>query len=92
MQQRLEIENKVKYSFNELLAVQQQVLLSDKNVKNQKLLLSAEETKFSIGESSLFLINSRENKLLESEQKLAELKTKFFKSILSVQWSAGQLR
>jgi outer membrane protein TolC len=92
MQQRLEIENKVKFSFNELLALQQQVLLFDKNVKNQKLLLSAEETKFSIGESSLFLINSRENKLLESEQKLAELKTKFFKSILSVQWSAGQLR
>lgn len=92
MQQRLEIENKVKFSFNELLSLQQQVFIFDKNVKNQKLLLSAEETKFSIGESSLFLINSRENKLLESEQKLAELKTKFFKSILSVQWSAGQLR
>lgn len=92
MQQRLEIENKVKFSFNELLSLQQQVFIFDQNVKNQKLLLGAEETKFSIGESSLFLINSRENKLLESEQKLAELKTKFFKSILSVQWSAGQLR
>ena len=91
-QQRLEIENKVKYAFSELISLQQQAVLFDQNVKNQLLLLQAEETKFSIGESSLFLVNTRENKLLESQQKMAELKTKFFKSIISLQWSAGQLR
>jgi outer membrane protein TolC len=92
MQQRLEIENKVKSYFNELMAMQKQVLLFDRNVKNQQLLFLAEEYKFSVGESSLFLVNSRENKLLETQQKLAELKTKFFKSIIALQWSAGQLR
>ena len=92
MQQRLEIENKVKSYFNELMAMQKQVLLFDRNVKNQQLLFVAEEFKFSVGESSLFLVNSRENKLLETQQKLVELKTKFFKSIAALQWSAGQLR
>jgi len=91
-QQRLEIENKVKSYFSEIVAMQKQVTLFDKNLKNQQLLLVAEETKFSIGESSLFLVNSRENKLLETQQKLAELKTKFFKSMAALQWSTGQLR
>ena len=57
-----------------------------------KLLLKVEESKFSIGESSMFLVNTREIKLLETQQKLTELKTKFFKSLLGVQWAAGQLR
>jgi outer membrane protein TolC len=91
-QQRLEIENKVKYTFSELVSLQQQAILFDQNVKNQTLLLRAEEMRFSIGESSLFLINTRENKLLESQQKMAELKTKFFKSIIALQWATGQLR
>ena len=47
-----------------------------------KLLLKAEESKFSIGESSMFLVNAREIKLLETRQKLAEPKTNFFKSLL----------
>jgi outer membrane protein TolC len=91
-QTRLEIENKVKSSFNDILALQTQSLLFQENLRNQALLLKAEEAKFSIGESSMFLVNSREIKLLETSQKLAELKTKFFKSLLGVQWAAGQLR
>ena len=91
-QTRTQIINKVKASYNELLATQNQVLLYQGNVQNQQLLLKAEETKFAIGESSMFLVNTRETKLLESQQKLAELKAKFFKSILAIQWSAGQIR
>ena len=92
IQLRLEIENKVKSYFNETTALQKQIFLFEQNVKNQQLLLKAEETKFSIGESSLFLVNSRENKLLETEQKLAEFKTKFFKNLVAIQWAAGQLK
>jgi outer membrane protein TolC len=91
-QTKLEIENKVKSSFNDILALQTQSLLFQDNLRNQELLLKAEESKFSIGESSMFLVNAREIKLLETRQKLAELKTKFFKSLLGVQWAAGQLR
>jgi outer membrane protein TolC len=91
-QTKLEIENKVKSSFNDILALQTQSLLFQDNLRNQALLLKAEESKFSIGESSMFLVNAREIKLLETRQKLAELKTKFFKSLLGVQWASGQLR
>jgi outer membrane protein TolC len=91
-QTQLQIINKVKAAYNELLATQTQVILFQGNVENQQKLLKAEETKFSIGESSMFLVNTRETKLLESQQKLAELKAKFFKSILAIQWASGQIR
>jgi outer membrane protein TolC len=54
--------------------------------------LKAEEVKFSIGESSMFLVNARENKLLETQQKMNELKTKFFKSLIGLAWATGQLK
>jgi len=91
-QTQLEIINKVKATFNDLLATQSQVLLYQSNVNNLQRLLRVEEEKFSIGESSMFLVNSRETKLLESQQKLAELKSKFFTKLLAVQWASGQIR
>ncbi|MGQ3015574.1 MAG: TolC family protein, partial [Flavobacteriales bacterium] len=45
-------------------------------VNNYQRLLDAENRKFGIGESSLFLLNSRESKLIESQQKLIELTNK----------------
>lgn len=91
-QTQLEIENKVKASFSELLALKEQVLLMQGSVNNQQKLLRAEETKFAVGESSMFLVNARETKLLETKQKLAETISKFFKSLVAAEWSAGQLR
>jgi outer membrane protein TolC len=89
---KLEISNKVKAVYAEILAMQQQVLFMQQNTLNQQLLLQAEETKFSLGESSLFLVNARENKLLETEQKYAELRSKFFISLQAIQAAAGTLR
>jgi outer membrane protein TolC len=91
-QARLEIGNKVRAAFNEVIAMQQQVNFMQQNLKNQQTLLRAEEIKLKLGESSLFLVNSRENKLLETEQKYAELRSKFFNSLISMQAAAGALR
>lgn len=91
-QASLEIENKVKDYFNQVVILRNQVQVYNEAYANYEKLLSAEEIKFSIGESSLFLLNSRENKVLEIRQKLLELKTKFFKSLIAVQWAAGDLR
>jgi outer membrane protein TolC len=91
-QARLEISNKVRAAFNEVIAVQQQVNFMLQNLKNQQMLLRAEEVKLKLGESSLFLVNSRENKLLETEQKYAEVRSKFFNSLISIQAAAGALR
>lgn len=88
----LEIGNKIRNSFNELATLQQQVRLAGQNSQNYIRLLSGEEMKFKAGESSLFLVNARETKALEAQQKYAELRAKFFKSYYGLEWAAGQLR
>ena len=87
-----EIENKIRYYFNETFGLQQQIKMYESVYTNYQTLLRAEEFKFNAGESSLFLLNSRENKVLEALQKLIELKTKFFKAQLAIQWAAGLLQ
>lgn len=85
------IELKVKSYYNELLALKNQVLIQERACNNYLALQRGEETRFKAGESSLFLVNARENKTLEALQKLQELKTKFFITFNALQWSAGLL-
>lgn len=86
------ISLKVNNYFNEYLTLKKQIFLQRAMLGNLQKLLKGEETLFFNGESSLFLINSRENKVLENEVKLTELKAKFYKSIYKLQWSAGLLK
>lgn len=53
-------------------------------VKDYGTLLKAEERKFFLGESSLFLVNYRESKLIETKLKAIDLENKFFKSKASL--------
>lgn len=68
-----------------------QLIHAEKTVIYSRKLLEAEKQKFELGESSLFLINTREAKWLESEMKLAEFKLKFIKSIVQVIYYKGNL-
>ena len=88
----LEIQNKVKAVHAESTSLFDQVNIFQQNYFNNKKLLEAENAKFTMGESSMFLVNSREVKLIETQQKLIALKTKFFKSLAANQWAAGLLR
>jgi outer membrane protein TolC len=88
---QVQVENKVKSYFNELVALKKQVTVQEKVYENFLRLQRAEETRFQIGESSLFLINARENKTLEALQKLQELKTKYLVTLNALQWAAGLL-
>jgi outer membrane protein TolC len=72
--------------------LQKQVALQSNNYASYTQLLKAEESKFYNGESSMFLINSRETKALEALEKLIDLKTKYFKTLYALQWSAGLLK
>ena len=90
-QKQWQIENKVKSYYNELITLKSQVALQEKAYTNFMVLQRGEEIRFQAGESSLFLINARENKTLEALQKLQELKTKYFKTENTLQWAAGQL-
>jgi len=69
----------------------QQLKNATKSVTYNKLLVDAERLKFDNGESSLFLLNTRENKLLETELKLAEYKLKFIKTVVNLIYLNGDL-
>ncbi|NIJ54735.1 TolC family protein [Dyadobacter arcticus] len=91
MKKQLDLEIKVRKYYNEFNILKEQIDLQSLNYANYQQLVKAEEIRFSNGESSLFLINSRENKALEARQKLIELKTKYYKTAYALQWSAGLL-
>jgi outer membrane protein TolC len=88
---QVQIANKVKSYFNELITLKSQVLMQEKAYKNYLILQRGEETRFIAGESSLFLLNARENKSLEALQKLQLLRTKYFVTVNTLQWAAGLL-
>lgn len=87
----LEIENKVRASFAEFYALKQQIKTNEAILNANKLLFETENMKFQMGESSLFLINSRELKFIETEQKNIALKAKFYLSIYKNLWAMGSL-
>jgi outer membrane protein TolC len=72
------IKNKIIALYRELESFEKQNVLIADMVQNYETLLTAEERKFSFGESSLFLINSRENKLIASKLKQISVQYKFF--------------
>ncbi|MEP7232340.1 MAG: TolC family protein [Ginsengibacter sp.] len=85
------VENKIKSYYNELVALRSQVGILEKAYQNFVRLQKGEELKFFNGESSLFMVNSRENKALDALQKLLKKKSDYFKVFNTLQWSAGLL-
>jgi hypothetical protein len=51
--------------------------------------LQGEELKFKLGESSLFLINSRESKLIEVNEKVLRTEFKLEKAKIKSLWLSG---
>ncbi len=88
---RLQIENKTRSYYNELLAVSQQLNIMASTNINFTRLYQGERLRFETGESSLFLLNARQSKVLETAQKLVELKAKWQKAYVSLLWSSGTL-
>lgn len=83
------IANDVQAVWNELKALGRQIAVQQQTVVNQQTLLRAEQAKFDMGESSLFLVNSRETKLIDLRVKLEELRTKYQKAVASLWYAAG---
>lgn len=74
------IQNKVIAVFNALESFSRQNELISTIVQDNRVLLSAEERKFSFGESSLFLINTRERNLINAELKSIEVQNKYYET------------
>lgn len=66
------LNNKINATENEILSYNRQLDASLSIVNDYEVLLRGEERKFSFGESSIFLINSREVKFIESQIKYLE--------------------
>lgn len=90
-QKRQTLKNKI-LNYQALLDnTRQQVTINRQAVTNYQSLLQAENEKFRFGESSIFLLNSREQKLITAQLKLIKLLTLYQKNRLGVIWAAGQL-
>ncbi len=90
-QKEITIVNKIKYYYNQLVNYKTQVNLLQKTYNNYLQLQRGEEARFFNGESSLFLVNTRENKTLETLLKLTETTIGYNKVNYSLQWAAGKL-
>lgn len=82
--ERKNIENKLKSQQQEIMSLQIQQEYNTKLVRDFSTLLSAEDRLFNMGESSLFLINSRENTLVSSQLNAIVLENRFFQAILGL--------
>lgn len=86
---RQNLLNKIESYFQELMIIRRQLGIAEAAVINYERMLEAEEIKFRIGESSVFLINSRQNKLIDAQLKLIALRGKVFKARAGLAWASG---
>jgi outer membrane protein TolC len=77
---------------NEWSATNQQVEIYTKTVTDLERLFNAETTKFFTGESSVFMVNTRESNYINSKIKLIELQAKNQKSLIKTYHSLGMLK
>ncbi|WP_373516024.1 TolC family protein [Persicitalea sp.] len=84
-----EVFNEVNAAFNDVKTLEAQVRTQEAASRNQERLLEAEIVKFGIGESSLFLVNSRESKLNEFRVKVASLRAKYEKALAVLLFASG---
>lgn len=90
-QKLLELQNKVRAYYAMQVNTAGQVGLSRSAVTNYRRLVAGEQQRFAAGESSLFLVNSREMKMIEARMKLISLVAKYETSIRGLDWAAGSL-
>lgn len=75
---RVNLQNKINALRQELDSYVTQNELVEQMVTDYSRMLEAEERKFVLGESSLFLVNSRESKLIDGQLKAIEVQYKFY--------------
>lgn len=79
-QQRLELGNKIKAQQTEIFSLRRQKEVIDELVQDYVVMLDSEERLFSFGESSMFLINSRENNLVSAKLSQISIENQFYLS------------
>jgi outer membrane protein TolC len=75
--ERVQLTNKITAQKTEITSLTKQRNLIEALVKNNETMLQSEERLFSFGESSLFLINTRENNLVSAQLAAIALENRF---------------
>ncbi|MEZ7497559.1 TolC family protein [Flavobacterium sp. Arc3] len=78
--EKVQLSNKINAQKFEIESLLKQKTLIKALVKDNSTMLNAEERLFSIGESSLFLINTRENNLVSAQLAQITLENRFYVS------------
>ncbi len=90
-QENQEIRNKILALYLELNNLFDQIAVYQQTVGNYQSLMNGEKRKFEEGESSVFLVNSRESSLISAEVKLIELFSKYKKAQAGLRLATGGL-
>ncbi len=77
---RVELAAKIRSSYNEVVNLNAQLRIWEASLEAQQRLTAGEIIRFEVGESTLFVVNSRQSKLLETAQKLQEARAKLGKA------------
>ncbi len=86
------IANKIRAYYAESILLKEQIAAAQQAYNGYTSLLKAENLRFQNGESSLFLLNTRENKVIETAEKLIQLRAKYLKASYGISWAAGIIR
>ncbi|WP_396195337.1 TolC family protein [Flavobacterium sp.] len=78
--ERVALKNKIKAQQTEINSLEKQKQLIDNLVVDYNTMLTSEERLFSFGESSIFLINSRENNLVSAQLSKLLIENRYFDS------------
>lgn len=90
-QKEMNLKYKVQVSINELVTYKRNITTLEKTVSDYNQLLGGERSLFEAGESSLFMVNSREMSYIQSQLKLNESIAKMNKAELMIRYALGVL-
>ncbi|MCB2379162.1 TolC family protein [Hymenobacter sp. BT635] len=83
------VETTVRTVANDWEALREQLSLQEQIVQNAERMRRGEQIRFENGESSVFLLNTREASLVSARVKLAELQAKYAQTQATLRWAAG---
>jgi outer membrane protein TolC len=86
-----QIQVKMNQYLNDLNNLDKQLSLFTGVATNYELLFEGETEKFRQGESSIFLINTREQRWLDARVKTLKLQSELLKTSAALRWAAGKL-
>ncbi len=82
--EKTNLKNKIESQQFAINSLSKQISINEQLVTDFSTILSAEERLFSLGESSVFLINSRENSLVSSQLNSLQLENEYFNASIDL--------